>query len=571
MRASTGRGRGWELAIGAFTAASALAFAPNAAWALSADLSAQFRSVREIIPLVRPDGTVVDTTITTQFWTQTFAIRHARRLGSTTTLSSEFNWSDHYYVGRTYRDQSPAGRIAVNDPRFGLLASYQPSRTRSSATLISGFQQAGGAVNPATVLASQQWLIVGSLSLPSLPRVDLSWQRSHRDALANSAQQSSVARTARISHAIGPVSLRAGYSDIARGEASVRSPYQTVWDAQAGFGVSPRPNMSFGSQYSFSSFRRGEHGAFQDRTTNQGVSVSGGYRPQAGLAVDLSYAFRHNDLGGRQRLTTEDHNGSMALTYTPTPLASFGFAGALRTDPGLGRRNVARALVGSARFGGHVRPSWTADAGATHSWSWARAQSGVTQDNLSARTRFAVRKGLELNADWQLSVSGVAGARGERDVTTATVGFSAHPVRTLDVSGATGSYAAGPSLGRADSRARTRSLSGQWRPRRTLAIQAGISQTGAQPNNRPRTDTQRYDVRWQPTASLQLSTVYTRSNVAQTGAYTTQLTGQESVASRLSLGLGRSVVVSGGFSISDPGAARESRQYDASVTRTFGR
>src|SRR5205085_4750387 len=101
---------------------------------------------------------------------------------------------------------------------------------------------------------------------------------------------------------------------------------------------------------------------------------------------------------------------------------------------------------------------------------------------------------------------------------------------------------------------RTGSLDAQWQPLRAFAVQAGLAQTGALPNNSPRVRTQRYDVRWQPAGALQVTAVYTKSN--QTGALTSLLQGQESFAGRAGMALGRSILMSGGLALTDPGSPR---------------
>jgi hypothetical protein len=211
------------------------------------------------------------------------------------------------------------------------------------------------------------------------------------------------------------------------------------------------------------------------------------------------------------------------------------------------------------------------ETNAAHSWSWDRYRSGITADNLGGRSRFELRRGLTLSADGQLSTTNVPSISGERLVATTSLAIITHPIRALDLSATQGSYAAGPRLGQATSRSRSRSLDATLRAARSVWLQAGVSEVGAQPNNQPRIGSQRCELRWQPSGAMSLSTVYTHSSSPQTGAFSSQLQGHESVASRWSAAVGRSVQVGAGFAVTDPGASSESRQYDATVTKTFGR
>ena len=553
---------------------AAIAALPGRCWALSSQLAVQFHRVEEFVRLVRPDGTPFDTTLTNDVWTQMFGIRHSQRLGASTTLSSQFDWSDNYYVGQVFRNQTPSGRVSIASSTYAFSANYQQTLARTAFTPASGFLASG--VAPATQVSSvgsQRLQVAGFLSLPRLPRIDLSWQRDHRNTYSFSPQQTNISRSVRLSQSLGPMSVRFGYSDAARGVASARvqAPYQSAWDAQAGFGVTPRPEFSFGSQYTFSTVRRNVDTGVLDRNTTHGLSVGGGYRPRKDLSLDLAYAFRHSELGPNRRFVTVGHDGSLGLSYRPLPIASLGLAGALRTDATVGQVNVARSIVGSARVGGRMRHGWDADASASPSWSWDRFRSGITLDNVAGRSQFELRHGLTLTTDGQLSFGSVASATGERTVATASVGVITHPFRAFDLSASQGSYRAGPRLAHATSRSRTQSLDLSWRPVRSVAFQAGLSQAGAQPNNRPRTSTGRYELRWQPSGGMSLATVYTRSNSQQTGAFSSQITGHESLAARLSALLGRSTQLSAGFAVTDPGASSSSRQYDASITKTFGR
>ena len=533
-----------------------------------ADLTIQFRRVDEYARLVRADGSFVDTTLKSEYWSHILSVHDARRLGNTTTLSGELAWTDNYYVGRTQRTQTPSLHANLADPRFGLSAIYQPTRSSSGVSPVVGFQPTGARSGGVEILESQQMQMAGYLALPQIPRLDVSWQRTHRNNSSFAPQQTSVARTARLAHTLGVFSLQAGYSDVAHqlGSPKAGSPDQTAWDGQGGFSIVPRRDLSLSSRYGFSTVSRRAPGVVTDRNTNQNVSVAGGYRPRSNLSLDLNYALLHLATSGRQRFANDSHDGALALGYHPIPIVTLSAAGTLRTNTSEAGYGLARAVVGSARVGGRARRGWDLDAGAAHSWTWDRTHPGVAVDAVSTHTRLAVRKSLELNGGADLSSSAAGGT-----ALLSSIGVSAHPVKSLGLNLTQSGYQAGSSLFRTTSRSRSRSLDLTWRPRRTLDVRAGLGESGAQPNNRPRTTNERVDLRWLPSAALQLTGSYTHSSSPQTGAGTAQLVGHESFASRLTAALGRTTTMSAGVAITDPGVTQQSRQYDASVTKSFGR
>jgi hypothetical protein len=339
----------------------------------------------------------------------------------------------------------------------------------------------------------------------------------------------------------------------------------------AGFGITPRRDLSLSSQYTFNQVRRGPAGTTLDRNTTNGFSLGGGYRPRPNLSADLAYAFRHNELTGQRHVMNNASDGSLGLNYQPIPIANLGIAGSVRTDAFQGVTSPSRSIVGTARLGGRVRPRWDLDASAAHAWSWDRYRSGITTDNLGGHTRFEPRRGLALFADGQLSATNTPAASGERLATTTSVGIITHPFRMLDFSLTEGSYAAGPRLGLAITHSRSSTLDATLHPARTFWLQAGLSEVGVQPNNRPQIGSRRYELRWQPSGVMSLSTVYTQSTSAQTGTFSSQIQGHDSIAARWSAAVGRSVQLGAGFTATDPGASTESRQYDASLTKAFGR
>ena len=129
----------------------------------------------------------------------------------------------------------------------------------------------------------------------------------------------------------------------------------------------------------------------------------------------------------------------------------------------------------------------------------------------------------------------------------------------------------GPRFLQANAVSTTRALDLTWRPMPGMDFTGSFASTGLMPSDRQRVTTQSVLGHFTPRASISLIGSWSRSSQNVTSTGSAQLTGRDIASARAQLTLSRRVAASAGFTVADPGKARETRQVDGVFTWSFGR
>jgi len=528
---------------------------------LSARLQVQFQRVEQDQPL--PGGGVL-TTRTSQFWLQTYELNHAMRFARATTVASQFKLTDLSYAGRPDANRTPFGSVRVTNPAFGLSAGHRPSTTIVSL-------EDNGVTREVTSKVQESFLN-GYLSLPTGTRVDGLWSRRHRDPESTALEKTGVNRTLRASQSLGALSLHGGYTDLLEDAAgSDPTATQRTWNGGAEVGFVPRPGAVLHADYGFARSERLSVGRTHDLHTTHNASLNGTWLQSERVSWSGNYTFRA--LESRYQLATRSttQDGSAQVTYRPNRLLHFTGAGGVRTLGGLASEDLLRFASATVFAGGDLRPGLNAIASVSQTANWARDAFFGSQTAYGALA-WRVRQGIELRGDAQASANGDS-TIGTSDVSSYTsVSVRLEPLRSFSFGYGTRNYRIGPALFDATGSARTHTMDLRWQPLPAVELSGARSISGAMPHDDPKLTTTSWILRLRPGAALQAWASLTRTDDRRRGAAVAEgLIGREIVTMRLIATLGRDMTLIGGMSIANRHRADEGRQYDASVTKRFGR
>jgi hypothetical protein len=191
----------------------------------------------------------------------------------------------------------------------------------------------------------------------------------------------------------------------------------------------------------------------------------------------------------------------------------------------------------------------------------------TAQGNLTAH----LHSGLDLTDVLAVSSTTDSSAGDSRVVTQNSTQLQATPVRRLTLSIGSRFYHAGPGVFRTATRARTATVDGRLRLGGGLELSASHTRSGLLPHNDAHTSSTVLGLRWNPSSRLQLSGTYSRTGSSVSGADVGFLRGGEFASGRILVGVTRTVTVIVGASVTDPDSDSRSKQFDALVSKRFGR
>jgi hypothetical protein len=499
-----------------------------------------------------------------EWWVRSLQLSYSRRLASTLDVSAQAQVTDLSYIGRADRSRVPFATLRLAHTSFGAFGSYRPS----TATDLLG----------ATV-RQQQTLLAGYWARAGWPRLDVSWDRRHQNAGSTVRETSSINRTAMASHSLGRLALRAAYTD--QTQQPLNADTHRIFQRTLSGGSTLRigaPRASMLLTYDYTDAFREETSVRSNLARTHAASATGGLRLAPRTDVNLTYNYRHSDLGGFGPARFADQDGALLLNHAPTRSVRLSSGGGVRTVRTVGHQDLEEYALVSASADGKLRPSWTGGAGVTRSLNWITGARARVIDGYRANTRMRLWKGMDVTADALVSVSGrgptaspadSALSRG-RVVTQGGVGFVAVPLRPISIGYSIRQYRAGESLGQAAVSARSDAYDIQWRPRASLQLSGNFASSQALGVGEPRLRTTRANAQWNPSTLFQLTVAYSRSTQARREAGAVELPGREILGVRLLSGIGRDLRASVGLNVVDPGRTASARQMDATVTRRFG-
>lgn len=509
-----------------------------------------------------------------EFWLQTYELNNQSYLRSNLQLLSTLRLTDLAYVNLPDASRAPSGSLRLTHSLFSVFASHQPTETTSGFNA-GGVSAPGDATRLLSVTSkTQNTQLGGSFFAAKLPRLDVSWIRRHRDADVLGNAETSVNRNARAAYDRGPLSLYASLGDQRRDPLVPAAVITTQRVATAGgaMTVSPFRAASLAMQYDFGDTRNQSNGITNAVTRTNGGSLSGDWRPNRLADVSLSYVVRSATTTTVRADRSTSQDGSLYLNLTPNKSVRLATGGGVRTSVAAdGSQDLLSYATAVLSGQGTVRPGWTAVGSAAHTSNWDPTRGAFWVEALRGSSRMRLAKGLDVESNLFLSANGDTAARDQRWTTDASARVTATPLRTLTLGYGARTYRVGAQLTTASGRSLSQTLDLRWKVATSLEMVGSYSESGALPNNDPRSVLRVATLRWSPVPKWQVSGNWSRSDQTRVDAVANQIAGREIAGVRVLGALTRRLVFNGGASIADRGQPTENRQYDGSLTMTFGR
>ncbi len=509
-----------------------------------------------------------------EFWLQTYELNNQSYLRHDLQLTSTLRLTDLAYVNLPDASRAPSGSLRLYHSLFSLYASHQPTQTTSGFNS-GGVSAPGDATRLLTVTSkTQDTQLGGSFFAAKLPRLDVSWVRRHRDTDLLSNAETSINRNARAAWDRGPLSLYASLGDQRRDPQVANAVIATQRVATAGgaLTVAPLRATSLTMQFDLGDTRNRSNGVTSATTRTHGGNLSGDWRPNRLADVSLSYVVHSVTTTALRTDRTTNQDGSIYLNLTPNRSVRIATGGGVRTtqatDGSEDLLSYATALVSGQ---GTVRPGWTAVGSAAHTTNWDPTRGSFGAEALRGSSRMRLANGLDVESNVFLSANGDTAARDQRWTTDASARVTATPVRSLTLGYGVRTYQVGARLTRAAARSVSQNLDVRWKVVTSLEMVGSYSESGALPNNFPRSVLRVATVRWSPVPQWQVSGNWSRSDQSRVDAAANQIAGREIAGLRVLGALSRRLTFSGGANVADRGKPTENRQYDGSLTMTFGR
>jgi hypothetical protein len=416
-------------------------------------------------------------------------------------------------------------------------------------------------------------MLVGQVTPPKLPQVSVTWVRRHRNADPTSPEETGTTRNARVSYTVGPLALYGSVADQQRESGLGGSPVTTQRSGATGgtLHLAPSTTSTLDLNYDYAQTRSGETGRALGSSRSHNLGLQGAWSQTPKLGWNLSYSFHRTDAPARLDGVENSHEGVMLLSYALARRVRLSTGGGLRTVREQERDGLLRYLTAVLSADGQVKPGWTAVAGLSHVNNWDPVRGDYAVEGLQVGSRLRLSRGLDLNLDGRVTANGDTAARDQRWVGDATARMVASPLRTLGVGLFVRGYRSGPGLGSAYSRTQSTGTDLRWKPVTTLEMLGTYSVSGALPDNRPRVSTRTATVRWVPSSRLQVSGDWSRSDQQRTDVTANLLSGREFAGLRTVAALTKRLTLNSGATVAERHTPRESWQYDAALTLSFGR
>lgn len=541
---------------------------------LAGTAQVQYQSVEQRLTLL-DHGAWRPVTLSSEAWIQNYDVTQTARWGPRLNFFGQLRVSDISRPGSPEGSRVPYGTVRLVHPLFGIIGSYSPTRTTgtigpSAAGVLGSETPVGNALSVTT--RTRETSLSGYVAPRLLPRLDLAWDRLHRDADLLGQSETATNRRANLNYDAGPLNLHAGFADRTRENPAGGSELaQRSLSGGGGLHIVVSPKLAFQTQYDYAQSGRTR----ADMTRSHSGTLTGDLHRSPRSGWNLFYAYRRSisglvPVGG----DLTDHEGSLLYSRQLSRMAKFTGGAGLRTDRTMNPTGNDLLRYGTAVLSadGDLRRGWRGQASFAHTSNWLPGHAPYSLETYRAGTRMKLRRDLELTLDYTVGASTDTTVHDLRATRQAVAGVRATPRRNLTLTATTNTYQSGRGLFLTSARSRASSLDLRWRVVPGLDLSATVNQAGALPRNDPRSRTQLYSLTWTPDRTFQLWTTYSRSNQTRRDASSNSLlTGRDVLTARLLANLARTWNVSAGYNVADRGRSDQSRQIDAAVTKRFGR
>jgi hypothetical protein len=565
------RGTAWGPCL--LLAALLLPFAAGRSLALpiGGRASLQFQHVDEHGLVFYPNGIVRDTSISREFWSQSYQLHHAASLGGRFSLFSQLEFVDESYSGRAHVSQTGTATMRLSHPFFGISGSYRPSFSKVTA-LSLGQPGVVGQFSP-TRAHNDQATVTANFVPPGLPRLDLAWVRQQQSVEGSDVKPTTTSRNANLAYATGPLELHAGAGD-QKGDTGTGGPSlsdRRHGDAGFGLHVDPLAVLSFGLNYQLDMLETLVPSGPTNRSVGNTGNLSGTWRASEHTGVDLAYSYRNSHQTGGVTGQQASHDGSLTLAYRPNPVATASAGGGFRTLNAARAAILERYLAASASAAGRIRTAWRGSASLTQTTLWDPDEPVRTNESANIATSIRASRDFLLGGNITTGLNSDPTVGRGRWATDAAVNLTASPFRRLQfVAGLRTTKSSTTPLGISPG-TNSRDLQAHWFPSAGIDFAGGVSHSHSTTDRGAGSTTLNGRLALRPGQRLTLTSSYARSNVSSQIAGTSQLQGREVLTTEMGLALSRTLSLGATLNLVNPHAANSSRQYDLTLTKEFGR
>lgn len=554
-----------------------LAASPLSAQGVYGTFQTTYQRVQDNATLVTGNNALRTQSVSQEVWLRSLDLHKQDYFGTGLMMESNLRYSDTRSFDTGDLSMTPMGSLRLIHRWYQVLASYQPTSTRSTLSAFSG-QTPDSSTTRRVTERNHESMVTGHFSKPGLPQLDLSWIARQRDG-AGSFNDRNVSRSLRTTFDREHWSVYAGLNDQSSASAASKSGRgsQQVWNAGSSVHLSPFKKTTFNAQYDMSEVRGLASGKRLPSTTTQSGSAGGDWRPTKRFITAVNYQLRHVDFGTQGNAPQTDQEGTVTGRYMVSKqsnvLGSMGLRTVRNTLPSgdvlVGLQKYAAAV---ASLDARVRRNWTMTSGFSHTTNWDPGRSAYHIETLSGTTRGRLMRKLSLDGTMQVSANSDSGVAASRWSDSWTVRLSGNPLRSLQVSYSLRDQRSGPAPFHSSTASRGMVADVAWRiaPSVQATVQYG-SNTVLPRSSENRNSTWSTSVKVQPSSHWQWYGTWTRTGQTVYVSSAGRISSREVASMRAQYQPDRRLAMSGGLSYNDPGKASESRRLDLAFTWSFGR
>ena len=507
-----------------------------------------------------------------ELWIQSYEANQRSYPGPDLLLQTQLRFVGQADVHGPNSIQSPLASMRLIHPYYNLLASYQPVISKTAFQTPTGIGDS--TVTQRLTAHYSETQFIGHAAPPRLPQLDLQWIHRFRDDTGFASKEHSDQQTARLSYSQPWWNAYAGIThQSAEREGSATVPLeQRVGNAGGSVRLDPRPDASVGLSYDLADTRSGVGGSPTAITTSQAANLTGNWRFAPRWSADLNWVYHHMVSNQLLSGVQNDQDGVAIASWLPSRPWRLTAGGGLRTvrltD---GSPHNLEYMTATAALDDRVRRDWQLIGNLAHTTNWDPELGRYSVETFGITSRMDARRRAHLDVAWQMTASGDSASASDAVNIAWGMRLDLMPLRSLVMTGALRSNRVGPGLIVANGVTRTRSFGFTWRPTTVTTLIGAYSLTGLLPNDSPRNSTWSLTGQYAPSSRLQLNGVWSRSTQVTATPLAGVLVGTEVASARLTSALTRRFTAAAGVSVSDPGKPQHSKQYDATMTWSFGR
>jgi len=544
---------------------------PAAAQEIYGHLEAQYQKTDVGTVLLRSDGSSYLTRQQREVWLQAYEANHQAFPHRDMLLQTQLRFNRQDEAHGVNQVTTPEGNMRLYHPWFNLYGSYRP--TKLSTELRTTF--------PDTVITSRldtrfsEAHLTGHFAKPKLPQLDLDWVSRYRSDSGSPEKEYGRQQTARVAYQQDWFNVYAGVTrqrSERTGPVVVAPLDQRVANAGGAVSVTPRSDASLTLAYNLSDTWAGFSGQHTATTQTHSLNANGDWRFKPRWNSNFYWNYRHSAIRQNVETQQDDNEGAASVNYEPWKRGRVTGMMGLRTlhqfqQPDRYIKYVTE-IVGSD---GKLRPGWEITGQITNSNNWDPQRGNYSIQTFGVSTRSDYRRRAHLDANWQLASDSDTAAAGQRVNIDWGLRLDLRPLRSLNLTGGVRSTRYGNGLLDMNATTRSRFVSFTWQPVPGVTAVGTYTSTGMMPNDSPRNVTRSLSAQYARSERLRLTGAWTRSNQERANPMAGGLKGREVVSAHAQSSLNRRLTVRAGISESDPGQPQVSKQYDTTITWSFGR